>query len=136
MNKYKYLLSGLLSIILFSSFMPPKEEQEELKRVYMYGISIDFNDSIVYITDMQYLDDIKINKDGSLPNYAYYSLQLKYYLEGTLGETNQTCAVIYSDKKKKLENRYIKTCKKYQSDKTRITNKIGTDSFMFHKEEQ
>lgn len=136
MNKLKYVF-GVISIVLLSSFMAPKDKKDkadEPRRVYMYGVSIDFNDSIVYITDVQHLDDILINKDGSLFNYAYYSLQLKTYLEGTLGEMNQTCAVIYSDKKKKLESRYLKTCKKYQSDKAALVRMIGTDSFMFHKE--
>ncbi len=136
MNKLKYVF-GVISIVLLSSFMAPKDKKDkadEPRRVYMYGVSIDFNDSIVYITDVQHLDDILINKDGSLFNYAYYSLQLKTYLEGTLGEMNQTCAVIYSDKKKKLESRYLKTCKKYQSDKAASVRMIGTDSCMFHKE--
>ena len=46
MNKLKYLL-GLISIVLLSSFMPAKEKKDkanEPKRVYMYGVSIDFND--------------------------------------------------------------------------------------------
>ena len=136
MNKLKYLL-GLISIVLLSSFMPAKEKKDkanEPKRVYMYGVSIDFNDSIVYITDVQHLDDVIINRDGSLFNHVYYSLQLKTYLEGTLGETNQTCAVIYSDKKKKLENRYLKMYKKYQSSNPQSVRTIGADSFMFHKE--
>ena len=124
MNKLKSVF-GVISIVLLSSFMAPKDKKDkadEPRRVYMYGVSIDFNDSIVYITDVQHLDDILINKDGSLFNYAYYSLQLKTYLEGTLGE------------KKKLESRYLKTCKKYQSDKAASVRMIGTDSFMFHKE--
>lgn len=135
MNKYKYLIAGLLSIVLFSSFMAPKKDKDnEPKRIYLYGVSIDFNDSTVYITDMQHLDDIIVNKDGSLLNYANYSLQLKLYLEGTLGETNQTCAVIYSDDKKKLEKRFVKMRKKYQADKSKMIRQIGTDSFVFLKE--
>lgn len=135
MNKCKYLIAGLLSIVLFSSFMAPKKDKnDEPKRIYLYGVSIDFNDSTVYITDMQHLDDIVVNKDGSLLNYANYSLQLKLYLEGTLGETNQTCAVIYSDDKKKLEKRFVKMRKKYQADKSKMIRQIGTDSFVFLKE--
>lgn len=136
MNKCKYLIVGLLSIVSLSSFMAPKKAKEdnEPKRIYLYGVSIDFNDSTVYITDMQHLDDIVINKDGSLLNYANYSLQLKLYLEGTLGETNQTCGVIYSDDKRKLEKRYIKMRKKYQADKNKMIRQIGTDSFVFLKE--
>ena len=103
MNKFHYLLAGLLSIFVLSSFAAPKAEKDGPKRVYMYGVSVDFNDSVVYLTDVQYLDSIVINKDGSLLNYANYSHQFKMYLEGTLGEDNQTCAVVYSDNKKNLD---------------------------------
>lgn len=136
MRKLKFLF-GLLGIVLLSSFMAPKEKKvkaDEPKRVYMYGVSIDFNDSVVYMTDVQHLDSIIINKDASIQNYAYYSMQMKVYLEGTLGETNQTCAVIYSDDKKKLEKRYLKMRKKYQADRSRLLKQIGTDAFRFRKE--
>lgn len=136
MRKLKCLF-GLLGIVLLSSFMAPEETRlkaDEPKRVYMYGVSIDFNDSVVYMTDVQHLDSIIINKDASIQNHAYYSMQMKVYLEGTLGETNQTCAVIYSDNKKKLEKRYLKMRKKYQADKNTLLKQIGADSFMFRKE--
>lgn len=138
MDKCRILLLGLMGLVLFSSFTAPKKEKEEKEdeplRVYMYGVSIDFNDSVVYMTDVQYLDSMIINKDGSLLNYANYSLQLKVYLEGTLAENNQTCAVIYSDKKKKIEKRFAKMRKKYASSKDKVLKQIGSDSFMFRKE--
>lgn len=137
MKKWRIVLVGLLGVLQLSAFAAPKENKEkteEPKRVYMYGIAVNFNDSTVYLTDMQYLDDMVIQPNGSLQNYANYSLQLKVYLEGTLGETNQTCAVIYSDKKKKLEKRYIKTRKRYQANKDKVLKRIGTDNFTFQKD--
>ena len=77
--------------------------------------------------------DIIINTDGSLQNYAGYSMQLKVYLEGTLGNVNQTCAVVYSHKKKKLEKRFIKTKKKFLANKDQVLRQIGTDTFTFQK---
>ena len=136
MGKLKYLL-GLLGIVLLSSFMAPKEKKvktDEPARVYMYGVSFDFTDSVIYMTDVQYLDSIIVNKDASIQNHVYYSMQMKVYLEGTLGETNQTCAVIYSPDKKKLEKRYLKMLKKYQTDKSKLLKLIGADSFVFRKE--
>ena len=136
MNKLKFLLASMIGIMLLSSFTAPKdkkEKEEEPKRVYLYGVSLNFNDSVVYITDVQYFDSVKINKDGSLQNYANYSQQMKIFLEGTLGEYNQTCAVIYSDNKKKLEKRYVKMRKRYQADKEKILMKLGT-AFTFLKE--
>ena len=83
MNKCKVFFIGLLGIVLLSSFAAPKkdkkEKEPEVVRVYMYGVSIDFNDSLVYMTDVQSLDSMIINGDGSLQNYSSYSLQLKVW---------------------------------------------------------
>lgn len=139
MKKWKLFLICLFGILQLSAYAAPKEKKakkettEEPKRVYMYGVAINFNDSIVHLTDVQHLDSVVINLDGALQNYANYSQQLKVYLEETLGKTNQTCAVIYSDKKKKLEKRFIKTRKKFQSDKDKNLYRIGTDAFSFEK---
>ena len=139
MKKWKLFLICLFGILQLSAFATPKEKKvkkdniEEPKRVYMYGVAINFNDSIVHLTDVQHLDSVVINLDGALQNYASYSQQLKVYLEGNLGKSNQTCAVIYSDKKKKLEKRFIKTQKKSQSDKDKSLYRIGTDTFYFEK---
>lgn len=134
MNKFHYLLAGLLSIFVLSSFAAPKAEKDGPKRVYMYGVSVDFNDSTVYLTDVQYLDSIVINKDGSLLNCSGYSQQFKMYLEGVLGEDNQTCAIIYSDKRKKIDKRFVKLRKRYLSDKEKVVRQIGSDVFVFRKE--
>ena len=106
MNKLKFLMSALLAVVALSAFAAPKKEKgdaEEATRVYLYGVALNFNDSVVYMTDLQYLDSVVISKDGSLNNYSAYSHQLKHYLEAALGDENQTCAVIYSPKKKKVE---------------------------------
>lgn len=136
MKKWRLFLICLIGALQLSAFAAPKEKKaksEEPKRVYMYGVAVNFNDSTVYLTDVQHLDSVVINPDGSLQNYVGYSLQLKVYLEGTLGETYQTCAVIYSDKKKKLEKRFMNMRKRYQTDKDKILKQIGTDAFTFEK---
>lgn len=137
MNKLKFLLASMIGIVMLSSFTAPKEKKEKIEepvRVYLYGVSLNFNDSLVYMTDVQYFDSVKIGKDGSLQNYANYSQQMKIFLESTLGESNQTCAVIYSDSKKKLEKRYVKMRKKFQADKEKVLMKLGS-AFSFLKEQ-
>ena len=136
MNKWKCCLICLLGALQLTAFAAPKKEKvkiEEPKRVYMFGVATNFNDSVIYVTDVQYLDSVIIKPDGSIQDYASYSLQFKVYLEGVLGETNQTCAVIYSDKKKKLDKRYIKARKRYRDDKGKMIIPIGTNLFQFHK---
>ena len=147
MKKWRFLLICLLGALQLTAFAAPKEKApkekkeqkekqvkpEEPKRVYMYGVSIDFNDSTVYLTDVQYIDSAIINNDGSLRHSANYSMQLKMFLEGTLNEKDQTCAIIYSSKKKKLGKRFLATRKRYQQDKNKMLKQIGTDSFTFKK---
>ena len=136
MKKWRILLIDLLGILQLSALAAPKEKKEKTeapKRVYMFGVATNFNDSTVYLTDVQYLDHAMMGTDGSLKDHTGYSQQLKAFLESTLGETNQTCAVIYSDKKKKLEKRFIRARKKYQTDKAKTLKRIGTDTFMFQK---
>lgn len=142
MNKWKIYLICLFGALHLSAFAAqeenaPKEKKqkkvktEEPKCVYLYGVAINFNDSTVYLTDVQRLDSIIIHSDGALQNYASYSMQLKVYLEGTLDEMTQTCAVIYSEKKKAIEKRYLKTRKRYQENKSKTLKQIGTDAFVF-----
>ena len=146
MNKWRIGLICLLSVLQLSAFAAPKDNTQkekskkekkvkvdEPKRVYLYGVATNFNDSVTYITQMQHLDSMIIHPNGALQNYAGYSLQLKVYLEGTLNEVNQTCAVIYSDKKKKLEKRFMKTRKRLLSDRRRTLKQVGTDAFSFEK---
>ena len=144
MNKWRICLICLLGALQLSAFAAPKDKApkekkekkvkiEEPRRVYMFGVAENFNDSTVYLTDVQHLDSITITPEGSLLNHAGYSLQLKVYLEGTLNELNQTCAVIYSDKKKKLDKRFTKTRKRYEADKNKTLIRVGTDAFTFQK---
>lgn len=137
MNRFSYILVGLFGIVLLSSFMTPKVKKDnvdEVQRVYLYGVSTDFNDSVVYMTDIHSLDSVVVNKEGALQNYSSYSFQMKVFMSDVLGQANQTCAVIYSVDKKKLEKRYLKMRKKYQSDKDCFLKQLGTDAFMFRKE--
>lgn len=134
MNKWKVILIGLLGMIQLTALAGPKKKNpEEPKRVYMYGVATNFNDSTVYMTNVQHLDSITIHENGGLQNYGLYSMQMKVYLEGELNELSQTCAVVYSDKKKKLDKRYLKTKKRFLNDKSKTLRLIGADAFTFEK---
>lgn len=150
MNKWRLFLIALLGMVALSVSATPKEKTakeekvpkvkkktikaEKPKTVYMYGMSINFNDSVVYITSVQRLDSVIIDEEGALQNQAGYTMQLKVYLEGTLNKVNQTCAVIYSDKKKKLEKRYLKARKKLVADKDKMLHQISVNDFSFKQQ--
>lgn len=128
MNKWRIYLVCLLGALHLSAFAKDKPQ-----RVYLFGVATNFNDSTVYITEVQHLDSIMLNPDGSLPNYVGYALQMKVHLEGELEEIDQTCAVIYSDKKKNLEKRFLAVRKKYNVNKEKTVKLVGSDEFLFQK---
>lgn len=137
MNKWKLgalALMIMMAMPVFAASKNKKAKVDEPTRVYLYGVSINFNDSVVYMTDFLHLDSMVVNKDASIAGYSSYALQMKVYLEGTLGDIDRTCAVLYSADKKKLEKKYVKMRKKYQSDKSTLLKQIGADAFQFRKE--
>ncbi len=76
--------------------------------LYVYGVSISFNDSTIYLTDIMQLDSAWINASSkfiySRPSYAY---QMKTYLQGQ-GVTNPTCVLCYAENRKDAEKKYVK----------------------------
>jgi hypothetical protein len=58
-------------------------------------------------------------------------LQLKAYLEGTLGLNQQTCCVIFSTSKKKISKKYYKLKKEYLENSGSTLKIIGEDDFKF-----
>lgn len=111
MKKLKYLVFALVLLAM--------TETAEAKRVsanhmYMFGFSASFNDSVLYITDIQDVQGAWYDtKNGSLHGRENYSYQLKTYLEEKKGKSNRVCLVIFATTKKKAEKKYAKLKKKY-----------------------
>lgn len=103
---------GLLFAVVASSMA-----QDKQTTVYMFGFSASFNDSIVYITDIQKLEDAWINgKSGFLVNRNDYSYQLQNYLKQK-GEQTPTCVTFYALSQKDIQKKYENLKKKYTDKK-------------------
>ncbi len=77
--------------------------------LFVYGVSISFNDSVIYLTDIMQLDSAWINPSSkfiySRPSYAY---QMKTYLQDNQSVTNPTCVLCYAENRKDAEKKYVK----------------------------
>lgn len=72
--------------------------------VYMFGVSCSFNDSIVYLTNIQevkgaYIED---RREHFLVNRNDYSSQLKNFFANR-GQANRTCVIIWASTQKDIE---------------------------------
>lgn len=105
---------------------------EKKKGMYMVGVSASFTDSLIYFTDIQFLDSVELNKDELLPMRGQYSDQLDSYLEQVKGMENRTCFIYFDEKKDKVEKTIKKMKEKYQKDGKSILRDLGAD-FKFLK---
>lgn len=100
--------------------------------VYIVGVSDSFSDSTVYVTDVQFLDFVRLNsKSAFLPMRSSFSYQLKNYFENKMNMPNRLCAVIFNLRKDKLEREVNKVKKGYLAQKGYKVE--GLPDFKFEK---
>lgn len=133
MKSIKILCSLLLVLMVCSAF---SLKGSKGKSVYIVGVSASFTDSLVYFTEIQLLDSVRLDKNKMLPERSQYSYQLKNYLENEEGLTNRTCFVYFSNSRKKLQKTINKMKIKYQKGKTLLIRDVNPNAFKFKKPEE
>ena len=131
MKSIKILCSLLLVLTVCSAF-----SLKGSKSVYIVGVSASFTDSLVYFTEIQLLDSVRLDKNKMLPERSQYSYQLKNYLENEEGLTNRTCFDYFSNSRKKLQKTINKMKTKYQKGKTLLIREVNPNAFKFKKPEE
>ena len=137
MKSIKILCSLLLVLTVCSAFsLKGSKGKSGSKSVYIVGVSASFTDSLVYFTEIQLLDSVRLDKNKMLPERSQYSYQLKNYLENEEGLTNRTCFVYFSNSRKKLQKTINKMKTKYQKGKTLLIREVNPNAFKFKKPEE
>jgi hypothetical protein len=113
MKTLKYLV---LTLVLAATATTAEAKKIQAEHMYIFGFAASFNDSTIYITDIQ---DVKgawyDTKSGFLLARDNYSYQLKEYLAEQKGQPNRVCLVMFATNKKKAEKKYLKLKKKYMN---------------------
>lgn len=128
--KYLALLLLLAPMALCAAKLPHKQ------RVYMFGFAASFTDSIAYLTDVQRIDNAWVEGKGDfLVDRSLYSLQLQYFVEGRLKNTNAICSVFYHKKPRKLYKMWTKVRKRYEKAEGLQLKPLAKEDFFFIPEE-
>lgn len=107
-----------------------------MKRVYMFGFSASFTDSVAYVTDIQPIDSAYIHKkNGFLCDRTLYGVQLFNHTNDKLHQQDPICVVFFNPKKQKLEKQYQKVLKRYQQDPNVLLKVLRKEEFAFYAEE-
>ena len=100
----------------------------------MFGFVASFNDSTVYFTNIQQVDNAWVTKKKQfLAGRNQYSIQLREFFANQRNMPNRTCVVIANVDRKKLEKKYIKMKNKYlvKSKKPYDVRNISESDFKF-----
>ena len=90
-----------------------------------------FPDSVVYFTEVQYVDGVELEK-GFLPNRHLYSYELKDYMSYAEGKPGRTSFIYFSEKRSKLEKKEQKIKKRLVGREGKTVRYLG-DKFKFTK---
>ena len=132
--KYVKILFAIALVFTMCSASSLKKDHP--KPVYAFGVSASFTDTVVYFTDIQILDSVKVSKEGFLAHRELYSYQLKNYLEDNRLQQNSTCMIYFSENKKKLEKEATKILNKYKKNDRMKVLRVDLDKFRFTKPEE
>ena len=128
MKSFKFLVSLFLVLMVCTA----STLEDNKKGMYIVGVSASFTDSLIYFTDVQFVDSVTLNSEKLLSNRSQYSEQLEDYLKMRDGGKNRTCFIYYNKKKASLEKMVKKMKEKYQKDGKSILKETGSD-FKFTK---
>lgn len=128
MKSFKFLVSLFLVLMVCTA----STLEDNKKGMYIVGVSASFTDSLIYFTDVQFVDSVTLNSEKLLPNRSQYSEQLEDYLKMREDGKNRTCFIYYNKKKASLEKMVKKMKEKYQKDGKSILKETGSD-FKFTK---
>ena len=128
--KFVKVLAALLMVFMVSSAFSLKKSKSN--GLYIVGVSASFSDSLIYFTDIQFVDSVVLDKDKMLPMRGQYSDQLDAYLEQKLGLENRTCFIYFNTNRKKLEKAIRKMKEEYQEGGRSILRQVDAD-FKFKK---
>ena len=112
MKLVKYILFSLLLAVAMPSEMQAKHVK--MPKMYMFGFSASFQDSIIYMTDVQEVEGAWYDtKTKFLLGREHYSYQLKEYLATNEQKPYRVCVVMFAPTRKEAEKQFIKMRKEY-----------------------
>ena len=108
---FQFLTALLLAVCACTTIQAKKVVEPKM---YMFGFSASFNDTIVYFTDIQEVDSVWIDKKSKfLQGRNLYAYQFRSFLAEQKSMPHRTCVVFYAKKRAKAEKEFMKMRKLY-----------------------
>lgn len=133
--KYVKVILLALFVCSIAGVQAGKKSKAVQQKIYIFGFSASFVDSVAYLTDVMELDSATLLSNGFLAERQLYSMQLESYVQEQFNLANSTNAVFFSKKRKDLDEKHDKMNRRYQRSANLALIYLGEDDFRFHTEE-
>lgn len=110
----------ILTVLMLCCVGMAHAKDYQQTKVYMFGFAASFNDSTVYFTDVQTVDEawVYANHGHFLVNRDDYSYQLRNYLQRQ-GVPTPTCITVYAFDEKEIYKKYMDLRQRYEGKKSK-----------------
>ena len=116
--KYKLILSAVIFIMAAFSAGNLAAKPTLVPKMYIFGFSASFSDTIVYFTPVMEVENVWIeSKNKFLLGRQSYSRQLRDYLGTRYNLPLRTCIVMFDKKRANAEKKLLKMKKLYTKGK-------------------
>ena len=124
--KSRFIFAILMLLIAMSVSASNKKAT-----IYAFGFSASFNDSTIYFTDIQQIDNATIeSKNNFLQNRTEYAEQLRDYFN-SIGLKHRTCLISYGLTQKDAEKKLVRLRKRYSKGGHYKINYLNGSDFKF-----
>lgn len=123
-------MKRLFAISVLATFFVVAVSAKKDGGVYVFGASVSFSDSVVYFSEVQFVEGVKLEKGTKfLPARQHYAYELKDYMNFQEDMPGRTSFIYFSKKEAKLQKKVAKLKKKVQK-RGQIVRYLG-DKFKF-----
>lgn len=124
---FQTFLTTIILAVVFSTTMQAKGKSEKAVYAFTYGTC--FNDSTVYLSTIERIQDASIDsKTNFLVDRNSYANALKKYLDKKYKKPH-TCTIFYASKRDKVEKKYVKIRHHVNKDKNTKLVEIPVTDF-------
>lgn len=134
MSKIAQTISAIL-LLLFTFCTYMQAGNKKGKTVYAFAYGTCFNDSIIYLSTIEELNDTNIDpKTKFLVDRKFYANNFKLFLDSQHIGTH-TCSIFFNKNKEKLEKTYIKIRRNTNKDRHNTIVEIPLSTFSLSKKQ-
>lgn len=131
--KHHLLKATFVALAVFSSSFLYAKAENAGNDNYIFGCATCLGDSIIYISDIQSLQGITLNKKNGLAEMHHdYAHEFESALNDKYNK-HFTCALFVSTKKKDVEKKYLGILKRMSKNKSIKIEHVGISEFQFKR---